>query len=85
MTDPDDTPTETFYAVTTPLEVTPGLDEGLARHAGCEDGLTCARCLGPTGNFTQGHYWSHCKVSGRYEDFHFCCPGNCELQATRRT
>lgn len=39
----------------------------------------CSRCDKATGNNTQGHYWSYCKVSKTFETLHFCCPDNCEL------
>ena len=42
-------------------------------------GMTCGRCEEPTGNNHQGHYWAFCKVTRQIEDFHFCCPGNCQL------
>lgn len=42
--------------------------------------MTCSRCGNLTGNNTQGHYWSFCKVERRYTKMHFCCPGNCELR-----
>ena len=43
--------------------------------------MVCSRCEHHTGNSTQGHYWAYCKVTGTRRDFHFCCPGNCELEA----
>lgn len=43
--------------------------------------LVCGRCGHHTGNGTQGHYWSFCKVTGKREEFHFCCPDDCELLA----
>ena len=45
-------------------------------------GMTCGRCERATGNNHQGHYWSHCKVTGTLRGFHFCCPGDCELAAS---
>lgn len=42
--------------------------------------LICARCGKHTGNRTQGHFWSYCKVTGEMRDFHFCCPDDCELE-----
>lgn len=39
---------------------------------------TCGRCNGSNGSY-QGHYWSFCKVTGKVEKFHFCCPDNCAL------
>lgn len=41
--------------------------------------LVCGRCGHHTGNSTQGHYWRFCKVTGQMEEFHSCCPGDCEL------
>lgn len=41
--------------------------------------MICAHCGHHTGNSTQGHYWAFCDVSHRTEEFHFCCPGNCEI------
>lgn len=41
----------------------------------------CGRCDHHTGNSNQGHYWRLCKVTGQSEEFHYCCPGDCELQA----
>lgn len=46
--------------------------------------LVCGRCNKHTGNSNQGHYWSWCKVTRSLREFHFCCPGNCELEARRR-
>lgn len=42
--------------------------------------IVCARCDKCTGNNSQGHYWSYCKVKQTNRDFHFCCPGDCELE-----
>jgi hypothetical protein len=65
---------------TRPLEVLPGL-EPLDDLFDPSLGMLCARCRHRTGNFTQGHYWSWCAVTRRSgEDFHFCCPGDCERQ-----
>lgn len=41
--------------------------------------MTCSRCGRHTGNSGQGHYWAYCKSSKKLLDFHFCCPGACEL------
>ena len=41
--------------------------------------FVCARCGQHTGNSTQGHTWSLCRVDGVNKEFHFCCPGDCEL------
>lgn len=41
--------------------------------------IVCARCGHHTGNNTQGHYWALCKVTCKVEDFHMCCPDDCEL------
>lgn len=54
-----------------------------------ELGMVCARCGKHTGNNTQGHHWSLCKVyvaqgkglSGSMRESHFCCPDDCELEA----
>lgn len=43
--------------------------------------MICARCNRHTGNSHQGHYWAMCKVTGTKREHHFCCPGNCELEA----
>lgn len=45
----------------------------------CRCGI-CGRCGRHTGNATQRHYWARCKVTKTMRDFHFCCPGNCELE-----
>lgn len=45
--------------------------------------VVCARCGHHTGNSNQGHYWAWCKVSKQREEFHFCCPGNCDLGEVR--
>lgn len=45
--------------------------------------LVCGRCEKHTGNSNQGHYWAYCKVTKSRRDFHFCCPGNCELETAR--
>lgn len=41
--------------------------------------MICSRCGHHTGNTTQGHYWSMCKVKRDNKEHHFCCPGDCEL------
>lgn len=52
----------------------PGCDAiGACRH------LTCGRCEQHTDNGNQGHYWAYCSVTKTVRDFHFCCPGDCEL------
>lgn len=77
-------PTEPLRKATRPLEQLPwahGLDSLLSE----ANGLVCARCGHHTGNDTQGHYWKWCKVTARFERFHFCCPDDvlgCELQAS---
>jgi hypothetical protein len=83
MPAPDEAPTEALYRLTKRLEVLPELTalDGLPGEAG---GLMCARCRRATGNDHQGHYWKHCRVTGGYRDFHFCCPGDCELEADER-
>lgn len=46
--------------------------------------LVCARCGHHTGNGTQGHYWTWCKVTRSMRTNHFCCPDSefgCELEA----
>ncbi len=45
-------------------------------------GMVCARCNEHTGNSHQGHFWSYCKVTRTIRSPHFCCPDNCELEAT---
>jgi len=47
--------------------------------------LVCARCGHHTGNNNQGHFWSWCKVTRSTGNFHFCCPGDCELEARNGT
>lgn len=52
-------------------------------------GMVCARCKQHTGNNTQGHYWAICTavlargvpLKRARRDHHFCCPGDCELEA----
>lgn len=52
-------------------------------------GMLCARCGQHTGNNHQGHYWGLCKVlvaqgatgNDAIRELHFCCPGDCELEA----
>lgn len=46
--------------------------------------LVCSRCGHHTGNTSQGHYWSYCKVTRQDERFHMCCPDDCELIAEVR-
>lgn len=56
--------------------------------------IVCRRCAHHTGNSNQGHYWKLCNVQMKFHDihaaplvecrqclpeFHFCCPGDCEL------
>lgn len=45
----------------------------------------CGRCKTNTGNRTQGHYWAYCKVTRKMRSFHFCCPGDCALDAVAAT
>lgn len=42
--------------------------------------IVCPRCDHHTGNAHQGHHWSYCTVTGTTREFHFCCPGDCELE-----
>jgi hypothetical protein len=42
--------------------------------------MECGRCGRHTGNSTQGHFWAQCRVTETLRDFHFCCPGACELE-----
>lgn len=42
--------------------------------------MVCGRCNHHTGNTSQGHYWAHCTVTKSNREFHFCCPGDCELE-----
>lgn len=42
--------------------------------------LVCSRCKRHTGNNNQGHYWAHCSATGTVREFHFCCPGDCQLE-----
>ena len=52
-------------------------------------GMLCGRCQQHTGNNHQGHYWGLCKVwlaqgknfKDAVREFHFCCPGDCELES----
>lgn len=48
--------------------------DGTCRH------LTCGRCKQHTNDTHQGHYWAWCKVTKTTREFHFCCPGDCELE-----
>lgn len=43
--------------------------------------VVCPRCHHHTGNAHQGHHWGFCSVTGTVRTPHFCCPGNCELEA----
>lgn len=51
---------------------------------GHEGNLICSRCRQETGNGNQGHFWSFCKSSRKYESLHFCChePYGCSLAAS---
>lgn len=80
-------PTESFDATPTePLLPVPplGCDHPTAtidtRTGQCRC-LVCARCDKHTGNSNQGHYWAWCSVTRSMRKFHFCCPGDCELEA----
>lgn len=44
----------------------------------------CARCGHHTGNSHQGHHWKLCQVTGTMREFHFCCPGDCELESSTK-
>lgn len=46
-------------------------------------GMHCGRCGGPCSG--QGHYFSWCGVTQQLGEFHFCCPGDCELNARSYT
>lgn len=56
-------------------------------------GMCCGRCGKHTGNNHQGHYWGLCKVylaqgkdwKNAIRELHFCCPDDCELEATDAT
>jgi hypothetical protein len=48
-------------------------------------GMVCSRCNQRTGDNTQGHFWSLCKVTGEVQEHHFCCPGDCELATPTET
>lgn len=41
----------------------------------------CPHCGHHTGNAHQGHYFTWCRVTQTDREFHFCCPGDCELAA----
>ena len=43
--------------------------------------MVCSHCGHHTGNAHQGHYWAYCAAAGTMREYHFCCPGNCELEA----
>ena len=47
-------------------------------------GMTCARCNKETDNNNQGHYWAFCSVTKELREFHFCCPGDCQLETDGR-
>lgn len=57
------------------------VDENGRRYVHCRC-LICARCGHHTGNATQGHLWRLCEVTRTVREFHQCCPGDCELEAT---
>jgi len=40
----------------------------------------CPRCNHHTGNAHQGHYFAWCRITQSDRVFHFCCPGDCELE-----
>jgi len=71
--------------VSIPSEI-PGCDYPDQSKVSIVDGhcrcVVCSRCNHHTGNNHQGHYWRKCKVTGTMRVFHFCCPGDCELEAT---
>lgn len=49
-------------------------------------GIICPRCYRATGNYTQGHFWARCRLTGAMA-YHFCCPDDCEregMQPPRR-
>lgn len=56
----------------------PGSNEELRYVCRC---IVCARCGHHTGNNTQGHFWSYCKVTRTVRTHHMCCPDDCELEA----
>jgi hypothetical protein len=57
------------------------VDRIAAGYADRQLGLSCERCHQHTGNNHQGHFWAYCKVTGRMEAHHFCCPDDCQLVA----
>lgn len=52
------------------------------RYCNC---LICGRCGKHTGNTNQGHNWAWCSVTKSKREFHFCCPGDCELEVAAAT
>lgn len=53
-------------------------------------GMVCGRCGKHTGNNHQGHYWGFCNAiyepgmqfKDAIREMHFCCPDDCELEAS---
>lgn len=43
--------------------------------------IVCARCERHTGNNLLGHYTTCCQNRDVRQQVHFCCPGDCELDA----
>jgi hypothetical protein len=39
----------------------------------------CSGCDAVTGMY--GHFTTICKVRGKEQEFHACCPGNCKLDS----
>lgn len=47
---------------------------------GARGGWLCERCQQQTGNTTNGHFWTWCGMAQLQRRYHFCCPGDCELE-----
>ena len=76
---PADRVTEPIYAPTLEME-TAEVTAGRGRHASTQLGWKCTRCGQPVGELSTGHYFEACQVTGLEGQFHFCCPGSCELR-----
>ena len=44
-------------------------------------GTWCAACLAEVGFLSHEHYRNFCSVTRAESEYHFCCPGRCQLAA----
>lgn len=76
---PEDRVTEPIYAPTLEMDVLAGWRNSLAQASDWK----CARCGQSIEGLSTGHYFGACLLTGQEGEFHYCCPGSCELHERR--